>query len=81
MKVAKCRNCGDYIKFEPRIRFLRTKPTGRDISGGSWRHDMSRCRAAQPADGRLPIADVGFHSEYHEAWSQAINGGNNPDIK
>jgi hypothetical protein len=79
MWVAHCKNCNQLIKFEPRIRFLHSKEISpRDISGGAWKHDTSKCRIAQPTDGRSPIADVEFHSNNPTAWSYAINGANPP---
>ena len=82
MWTAKCKTCNDFIKFEPRLRFLRANPTARDISGGHWRHDLgNRCRLGIPQDGRTPLQDVEFHNKERGAWSQAINGASNPDEK
>lgn len=77
MPLAHCKKCNKYIKFEPRLRFLRSTPTERDISGGSWVHIVQNrsCGVPVPHDNRRPIDDVKYHQENPGLDSNIKNDG------
>lgn len=77
--LSECKNCKDYVYFQPRKRFFRGPATPRDITAGSWEHagrgGTRGCTGREPRDGRSPQDDVRLTESDPSILSTIRNGG------